>query len=108
MVKEAGAKIVEANLSCPNEGTSNLVCHDCDLSRAISWAIKSEIGDTPLLLKTAYFPYDGQLREFVLNIGDIADGVSSINTIPAEIIDEKGNHALPGEKEKEAAYVATR
>jgi dihydroorotate dehydrogenase len=37
------------------------------------------------------------LRDFVEKVGAIADGIAAINTIAAEIVDENGNQALPGE-----------
>lgn len=97
LVKETGVKVVEANLSCPNEGTADLVCFDLDTSVKIAEEVKKEIGNTPLILKMAYFPKDKELREFIKKIGKIADGLSAINTIPAAIVDKEGKQALPGE-----------
>jgi len=96
LVKEAGAKVLEANLSCPNEGTAHLLCFDIERTKLIAEKIKNEIGNTPLILKMAYFADDDQLRKFVNEVGGIADGLSAINTIPAKILNEKGEPALPG------------
>lgn len=95
--KETGAHFLEANLSCPNEGTTSLLCFDVDKVQKISNAIKNEIGDLPLILKISYFAEDGLLRDFIEKIGGIVDGIAAINTISAEIIDKDGNQALPGE-----------
>jgi len=97
LLKEAGAHIIEANLSCPNEGTTSLVCFDVARAQTIAEAIKNKIGNTPLLLKTAYFVDQENLRQFVKELGKIVDGISSINTISAEVVDENGQQALPGE-----------
>jgi dihydroorotate dehydrogenase len=97
LVKETGAPILEANLSCPNEGTADLLCFDVERVRLISDRIKNEIGDTSLILKLAYFESDEHLSEMVAAVGPIVQGISVINTIPAAIIDAKGNQALPGE-----------
>ncbi len=97
LLKEAGAQIIEANLSCPNEGTTSLVCFDVSRATQIADAMKRKMGDTPLLLKTAYFTDEKNLREFVKELGKIVNGISSINTISAEVVDERGNQALPGE-----------
>lgn len=97
LVKETGAKILEANLSCPNEGTADLLCFDVERVQFISQRIKDEIGDTPLILKFAYFETDEHLSEMIAAVGGIVQGISAINTIPAAIVDEKGNQALPGE-----------
>lgn len=96
MVKETGAKILEANLSCPNEGTSNVLCFDTKRTKIIASEIKKEIGKTPLILKLAYFDDDKKLENFVEELGLIVDGFSAINTISAEIVDKNGNQALPG------------
>jgi len=98
LVKETGAKIMELNLSCPNEGKSNLLCHDTDLVEKIAFAIKSEIGDTPLMLKMAYFPSDEILFDFVKRLSSIVQGFSAINTIPSSVRKPNGEQALPGEK----------
>ena len=96
MLKEAGVKVMEVNLSCPNEGTSNLLCFDIDRSRKVVDAIKEEIGHIPLIVKIAYFSDDEALKRFVEEVGGVVDGISAINTIAAEIVDSEGKHALPG------------
>lgn len=100
LLKEAGTQVIEANLSCPNEGAASLLCFDIPKAKRIAEAMKNEIGDAPLALKTAYFENQEQLRQFVKEVGNIVDGIASINTISAEVVDEKGNQALPGEKRK--------
>lgn len=97
LLKETGVKIIEINLSCPNEGTNNLLCYDTDRSVKVAKAIKEEIGETPLIIKIAYFNDLGVLKNFVKEIGEVVQGISAINTISAEIVDENGNQALPGE-----------
>ncbi len=96
LVVETGAKIVEANLSCPNEGTADLLCFDVVRVQQIADAIKNEIGNLPLILKLAYFANQDQLAKFVQAVGTIVDGVSAINTISATLVDPLGNQALPG------------
>ncbi len=97
LMKETGVKVMEVNLSCPNEGTANLLCYDISRSAEVARAIKEEIGDIPLIVKTGYFRDDTELENFAKEVGGIADGISAINTIPAEIVDENGGQALPGE-----------
>lgn len=96
LVAETGVSALEANLSCPNEGTSNLLCFDADKVQKIADKVKSAIGDTPLIVKVAYFE-DEPLRAFVEKVGGIVDGISAINTIPAEVRTPSGEQALPGE-----------
>lgn len=96
LVKETGVKVLEANLSCPNEGTAHLLCYDTQRSKTILAAIKNEIGDTPLVIKIGYFADRNPLRHLVAEVGSLVQGISAINTIPARVVDEQGNQALPG------------
>ena len=97
LLKETGVKIIEVNLSCPNEGTSNLLCFDVSRTHRIVDAIKNEIGDIPLIVKLAYFEDTDNLNQLLEAIGNAIAATSSINTIPAEIVDKNGRQALPGE-----------
>lgn len=96
LVKETGVKVMEANLSCPNEGTAHLLCFDLQRTQEIVEAIKNEIGNTPLIIKIAYFEDNAQLLKLVKLIGKAVDGISAINTIPAKVYKENGEQALPG------------
>ena len=94
--KETGAKVLETNLSCPNIGNEGLVCYDLDMTEAICKEIKEEIGDTPLILKVGYFKNNEDIKKLAEIARKYADGISAINTIPAEIVDKNGKQALPG------------
>src|SRR6185437_5147487 len=95
MMKDAGVKVLEANLSCPNEGAASLLCFDVPKVKLIATAIKERIGDTKLVIKIAYFS-DAELRELVSEVGNIVDGFAAINTIPAPVVNPDGTQALPG------------
>src|SRR6185369_8739083 len=97
LLKETGVKVMEVNLSCPNEGTNNLLCHDRERSLVVVKAIKKEIGNIPLIIKISYYKDERALHDFIKEIGPYVEGISAINTISAEIVDENGNQALPGE-----------
>jgi len=97
LVAETGAPILEANLSCPNEGTAELLCFDVERVRQICERIKAEIGDRPLIIKLAHFAEEEHLVELVKTVGGVVQGLAAINTIPARIVDERGRQALPGE-----------
>lgn len=97
MVMETGAKIMEVNYSCPNEGTAHLLCYDTDRIEVISHKIKEEIGNIPLLIKLAYFEDQNHLADMVKRLGSIVDGFSTINTIGAAVRNADGSQALPGE-----------
>lgn len=97
MLLDTGVKIMEVNLSCPNEGTNNLLCFDTERSVKVAKAIKEVIGEIPLIIKIAYFKDENALESMVKEIGTVVQGISAINTISAEIVDENGAQALPGE-----------
>lgn len=97
MMRETGVKAVEVNFSCPNEGTANLLCFDVARSREVVEAIREELGETALLIKIAYFKEDSLLDRLLREVGGVVDGISAINTIAAQIVDEHGEQALPGE-----------
>ncbi len=96
MVKETGVKVLEVNLSCPNEGSAHLLCFDLKRTQQIVEAIKNEIGNTLLIIKIAYFAEQEQLEKLVTLVGKTVDAIAAINTIPAKVYDKNGNQALPG------------
>lgn len=97
LLKEAEAHFIEANLSCPNEGTTALLCYDVDRVVSVSEAIKNAVGDLPVFLKISYFRDEENLRDLISRVGSIVDGFATINTISSEVRTPKGEQALPGE-----------
>ncbi len=95
LIADTGVPVVEANLSCPNEGAASLLCFDVPKVKTVATAIKEVIGKVPLVIKIAYFD-EGALRELVSEVGNIVDGFSAINTIPAPVVNPDGTQALPG------------
>jgi len=91
-----GAKVVEANLSCPNIGNEGLVCYNLEVSEAVCKAIRNAIGKTPLILKIGYYSDTDQLQKFAVMANKYAQAIAAINTLQVEVVDEKGNQALPG------------
>lgn len=96
LVQETGVEVLEVNLSCPNEGSAHLLCFDIERTQQITYAIKEEIGNTPLVIKIAYYVDKNQLKKLVQAVAPAIAGIAAINTIPAKIIDQNGNQALPG------------
>jgi dihydroorotate dehydrogenase (NAD+) catalytic subunit len=96
LVKETGVKVIELNLSCPNEGINNLLCFDVDHSEKVVKAVKKELGDIPLIIKISYFPEIEHLERLVKRVGSNVEAISAINTIPSKIIDDNGEPALTG------------
>lgn len=93
---ETGAKILEANLSCPNIGNEGLVCYNLDMTERVARAIREKVGDAPLILKVGYYADDADLERLAHIADQYANAISSINTIAAPIVNEKGEQALPG------------
>ncbi|OGI94789.1 hypothetical protein A3A03_02655 [Candidatus Nomurabacteria bacterium RIFCSPLOWO2_01_FULL_40_18] len=97
LLQDAGVKVMEVNLSCPNEGTNNLLCYDQARSALVVQAIKEKIKNIPLIIKISYFEDHKALASFIKELGSLVEGISAINTIGAEVVDENGKQALPGE-----------
>ncbi len=93
---EAGAPVLEMNLSCPNEGTGHLLCFDTELVTRIAGAVKDAVGDVPLVLKLAHFASQPTLEELLTSTSPIVDGYAAINTVPARLVTPSGDQALPG------------
>lgn len=96
LANETSAKVLEVNLSCPNIGNEGLVCYNLDITRLVVRKIRQEIGNKPLVLKVGYYQNDRDLKKLSDIANEYADSISSINTIPATIVDSNGKQALPG------------
>lgn len=107
LAMETGAKILEMNLSCPNIGNEGLVCYNLDTTKKVCIAVRNVIGNTPLILKVGYYENLEQLEQLARIAHNYADGVAAINTIQAEIVDEDGKQALPGEMRKRSGVCGT-
>lgn len=94
--KATGVKALEANLSCPNIGNEGLVCYNLDVTEKVCREIRKVIGETPLILKVGYYKNLKDLERLAKIADKYANAVSSINTLQVEIVDKKGNQALPG------------
>lgn len=77
--KDAGAPVIELNLSCPNTG-GDLVCLDAALAGEITAAVRRAIGDTPLLIKISYMS-DHALTALVNACKVHINGVVAINAV---------------------------
>lgn len=94
--KETGAKIYEANLSCPNIGNEGLVCYNLEMTEKVVSKVKKELGDYPLILKVGYYQNESDLKRLAEIAKENADAIALINTIQTEIVDKEGRQALPG------------
>ncbi len=95
-VVETGAKIVEADISCPNNGAEGLLCYDLETTEKICKTVRGVIGDTPFILKIGYYEDESKLQKLAEIANEYANGIAGINTLPGKIVDKEGNQALPG------------
>lgn len=93
---QTGAKVLEANLSCPNIGNEGLVCYNLQATELVTKAIRKEIGTTPLILKVGYYKNDEDLEKLAKIANVHANAIAAINTLQIEVVDDNGNQALPG------------
>jgi dihydroorotate dehydrogenase len=96
--KSAGAKIIEANFSCPNAGKhEGCLYMSADSVARFTRAIATAIAPTPLILKMGLFPNEAAMRKSLIAAArGGAQGVAGINTISMRIIDQSGVPALTG------------
>jgi len=96
LAKEAGAKVIEANFSCPNvdkaEGClyiSSQTVHEFGL------AIARAIHPLPLIIKVGLFPHKELMREVMIAAARAkVQAISGINTISMKVLDKQGHPAL--------------
>ncbi len=96
LIKQTGGKIIEINLSCPNEGEELLACFDTDITERIVKAVREAHPDIKLMIKLAYFSNHEQLKDLVKRVGHLLDGISAINAMPATVTDAAGKEVFPG------------
>jgi dihydroorotate dehydrogenase len=94
-VREAGADIIEANLSCPNVAKSEGEAYqNARLSARIAAAARRGAGSLPVLVKTGEFSDPRALANFLLAIDGHADGVVMINGLSRAIATPAGADAF--------------
>lgn len=97
LAAEAGADVVEINLSCPNVVTGEgSVYTDPEFSSQISTRVKQAIGAVPLIIKIGYIADRSRLQKVVAANAPFVDAISGINTLSFEVVNEAGEAALPG------------
>lgn len=100
MARDAGAHVVEANLSCPNVCTAEgEIFHDARLSGKVARAMRQAAGRTPVLLKIGYLPERPQLASLLRSVSGQASGVVMVNGVPRTVLGRAGRAAFgPGRK----------
>ncbi len=99
MAREAGAQIVEANLSCPNvieeEGDT---FSNPELSGQIAAALRRGAKDLPTLLKIGEI--EGDMAPFMRATAPHVNGIVLLNGVSRKIVDEHGNPAYGKGRER--------
>jgi dihydroorotate dehydrogenase len=105
--REAGADVIEANLSCPNVcSAEGSLYQDPSASGRIASALRECLGKTPLLLKIGEFEHAGKLDSFLHAVSHFVDGVILVNCIVRPVLRGDGSPVFG--KEFQRAGVAGR
>lgn len=116
---DCGAKIIEANFSCPNVTTcEGDIANSPEEVYNLSSTIIKRIGTTPLIIKLPYYPDKQKLRDVLYQAARAGvRAVSGINTISTSVLTPSGRPALGPKREqcgicgtpiREAALAFTR
>jgi dihydroorotate dehydrogenase len=106
-VREAGADIIEANLSCPNvDRSEGEVYQDAGLSARIAAAVRRGADRLPVLVKVGEFRDTLAMSNFLLAVEGHANGVVMINGLSRVILTETGAEAF-GPSRRRAGVVGS-
>ena len=92
---DAGADVIEANLSCPNVCTAEgSIYLDPNFSHQVAEKIKAQIKQIPLILKMGYFDQEDQLGLFLRTVAPVVEGVTMVNGITRPVLHKDGRPAF--------------
>jgi dihydroorotate dehydrogenase (NAD+) catalytic subunit len=96
LAKEAGAKIIEANFSCPNvDKSQGCLYMNPPAVAEIAKGIVKAIAPVPLIIKVGIFPSEEQMRDtFIASAKAGVRAISGINTVSMAVVDAQGKSAL--------------
>jgi dihydroorotate dehydrogenase len=84
--EEAGAQVVEANLSCPNVCTQEADLYlSAEASGVIAGTVRSRLKRVPLALKVGLFHHEEQAARVVEAVSPYAAALSATNSITATV-----------------------
>lgn len=113
LAEEAGAEIIELNLSCPNsvdpDGTVRTpLCVDTETTALVVNSVRAELRpQTRLVIKLAYLSYDS-IVELLSRVGQVIDAVSGINTLQSRVVRRDGRQTFPGREKAGVSGIAVR
>jgi len=96
IAKEAGAKIIEANFSCPNVTTGEgSIYTDPDTVYNIAKELVEEIQNIPLIIKVGYFTDPAIMKRVFISAARAGvRAICGINTMGMEVLNKDGQAAL--------------
>jgi dihydroorotate dehydrogenase (NAD+) catalytic subunit len=101
MVREAGAQVVEINLSCPNvPGREGAVYRDPELCGQIAAAVRKGAKHLPVIVKTGHVGGDDGLQALLEDIAPHVQGLVCINALSRWVINEAGDPAFGAGRER--------
>ncbi|SDM35927.1 Dihydroorotate dehydrogenase [Geodermatophilus siccatus] len=102
LAQEAGASVVELNLSCPNTlnpsapGVKPPLCLDADATVAVVEGVRRALDDrTGLVAKLSWLD-EPRLAALVPRVAPLVDGVAGINTLQSRVRRSDGEPTFPG------------
>ncbi|MBB3081923.1 dihydroorotate oxidase [Geodermatophilus sabuli] len=114
MAEEAGAPVVELNLSCPNtldrtaSGVRPPLCLDADATVAVVERVRRALDDrTGLVAKLSWLD-EPRLTALVPRIASLVDGVAGINTLQSRVRRSDGAATFPGRELAGLSGIAVR
>jgi dihydroorotate dehydrogenase (NAD+) catalytic subunit len=93
---DAGAKIIEANFSCPNVSTKDgILYNNPDTVLQYATEIVEAISPIPVIIKVGTFHDESCMRQVFVNAAKAGvRAVSGINTVSMPVVDQAGEPAL--------------
>ncbi len=96
LAKEAGAKLIEANFSCPNVGKSEGCLYmSPETVKVFASALVKAIHPIPLIIKVGLFPDESLLQKVLIEAAKAGvRAVCGLNSVSMEVVDTEGKAAL--------------
>lgn len=114
MAREAGAQVVELNLSCPNtldrsaSGVKPPLCLDPDATVAVVEHVRRALDDGAGLVAKLSWLDEPQLAALVPRLAPLVDGIAGINTVQSRVRRSDGTPTFPGRELAGLSGIAVR